>query len=465
MIKKISIIIFVVVVLSLNKEELKAQDYPVSSSWLFNPMYYNSGYLGMGGMTELNIFYRQQWQEIEGAPRVLYGNVQIPINKQITIGGEGIFEEIGLLRSTSLRGGASYHLQLSNNQWINFGIMMGAGKENVIASNTGNINDPVFTPGIDDTWYMSATAGIVYFNRFLELGISAPQLIERDYAYEGSRDPISFGGINYFTTQAAIVLDLDRKSNFTNKTGILYRHRPEVLGDSWEVFTSFTFYDVISAGAGYRNNFGPLVHISIQLKKRARFSYHYDFPTNNIEGFNNGSQEFNLNIGLTDQNYYYIEDTDVSPVVGITETEDEAIALEEDVTVLEEEPEEKIEPEVTEEMVAVEELEDTTNIDEPQFIDEPAITANESVANKYKMNKGHYIVVGSFEIENNAIGYTKELNDAGIKTMMGYRPEAGLYYTYVFYTEENINEALKKVYQIRKINRDDFKKAWILTIR
>ncbi|NMM47245.1 PorP/SprF family type IX secretion system membrane protein [Marinigracilibium pacificum] len=457
--KKLFIILIIVTLGPTFK--IFGQDQPVSSSWLYNPMYYNAGYIGREGMTELNMFYRQQWQKIEGAPRVLYGNIQIPINKQISLGGECLFEEAGLLRSTSMRGGASYHLQMSKNQWLNFGIMLGAGKENVIASSTGNVNDPVFRPGIEDTWFMSATAGVMYFNRFFEVGISAPQLIERDYAYEGSRDNISFGGINYFTSQAAIVLNLDKKSKFKNKTGVLYRHRPEVLGDGWEVFTNFMFYDIVSVGAGYRNNFGPILNVAIQLKKRARFSYQYDFPTNNIDGFNNGSQEFNIAIGLSDQNYYYIEPTVPQVPAVVPQEENQALEFEED-------PIDELIEDVSDVAVAIdpsETVEDTMAVEqqEVEFVDVPA--DEDSPANLYKMNKGHYIVVGSFEVEKNASDYTQKLNNEGIKTVMGYRPEAGLYYTYVFYTESNIEEALKKVYQIRKINRDDFRKAWILTIR
>ena len=75
---------------------------------------------------------------------------------------------------------------------------------------------------------------------------------------------------------------------------------------------------------------------------------------------------------------------------------------------------------------------------------------------------GYYVVLGAFEIYDNAISYSNLLNGKGIKVNYGYVEDRGLYYVYNIHTD-SMAEATLIQNQFQKI--PDFKDAWVHPVK
>jgi hypothetical protein len=80
---------------------------------------------------------------------------------------------------------------------------------------------------------------------------------------------------------------------------------------------------------------------------------------------------------------------------------------------------------------------------------------------KPPFDPGHYVVLGAFEIYENAIIYQESLSKRGIQVGLSYLEERGLYY---IYNQKSPSEesARKMMNQYRKL--PDFKDAWVYSV-
>lgn len=78
------------------------------------------------------------------------------------------------------------------------------------------------------------------------------------------------------------------------------------------------------------------------------------------------------------------------------------------------------------------------------------------------LNKGIYIIVGAFQIPENAIKYAKSIKVKGKSPRVGRYKGNGLYYVYAYATRENLEYARGKRTELRTTSQ--FYNAWILYV-
>lgn len=75
------------------------------------------------------------------------------------------------------------------------------------------------------------------------------------------------------------------------------------------------------------------------------------------------------------------------------------------------------------------------------------------------LRKGYYLVVGAFQIRENAVRYSNRINGLRENSKVGKNPEKNLYYVYVFSTSTDLQLIKDKRTEYRR--RKEFANAWI----
>ena len=102
------------------------------------------------------------------------------------------------------------------------------------------------------------------------------------------------------------------------------------------------------------------------------------------------------------------------------------------------------------------------------FSNTSATNPGESFGNKENnqtipyLEKGMYVIVGAFQIADNAIKYTRSVKIKGQAPAIGRYRENGMYYVYAYTTKDDLEYARARRSELRAMNQ--FYDAWILYV-
>jgi type IX secretion system PorP/SprF family membrane protein len=151
----------------------------LSQKWLYRP-FINPAATGNTPFLELNLFARQQWMGVEGAPstQILSGHSFLP-NINSGVGLTLINEFIGMFHTLDIKIAYAYHLLLNDDIAISFGL---AGNVAWMFRDDSKIDlqNPPATPlpPFKTSMLPNFDAGIEIRNAWLKIGLSAIHLID-----------------------------------------------------------------------------------------------------------------------------------------------------------------------------------------------------------------------------------------------------------------------------------------------
>jgi len=286
--KKLKIIFFLVVC-QYGLHWGMAQKEPQYTQYMYNIGSFNPAYVGSVESTELVALYRAQWLDIPGAPRTLRFGANIPLrNDKMGIGFNVVNDELGPSSQTFVDVAYSYQINVSDDSWLSFGIDAGGSILNVdfTKGNFENPNEPIINNTEINNFYPIIGAGLFMYSDEWYVGLSIPNfLTEGIYNDEIAtivEDKIQYNFIGGY------VFDISERSKF--KPAFLVNY---LQGSPLNVNLSanFLFLDSFTLGASYR--FGNAVSglAGFQLSNSIYLGYSYDYNTNGLGEFNNGSHE------------------------------------------------------------------------------------------------------------------------------------------------------------------------------
>lgn len=282
-----------------------AQQEPVFSHYMFNSLSFNPAYAGNKDMLSIQTAYRMQWVGIEGAPRTLLLNADMPIrNNKMALGFDAYQDKIGDFSVSKFYTSYAYKIQLNTNLRASFGIAAGWENWNLNRNNissSGNV-DPMLNTTNFNKNTLDVRAGTYISNNNFYFGISSTSILENLYNTNGSNAIQR----NYYLT-----------------AGYLYKLSPTLV-----LYPSFLYRDDFSQGGSF--NFTQLVGINsniwfglsyrngtrfisneqlkssntssrvmsmlfdIELNDQFRIGYSYDYSLSILNQFENGSHEINI---------------------------------------------------------------------------------------------------------------------------------------------------------------------------
>ena len=270
-----------------------AQQDPLYSQYILNPLIINPAYSGMTTDLNASVMYRKQWAGFEGSPVTFNANAHIALaNNKMGAGLIILQDQIGTDKTTQITATYAYHLPLNEKLKLSFGLQGG------VINYYSDYSDIKFNPA--DTkftnsseWKPNFGAGLLLYNENFMVGISVPKMLKATSTIES----LSTGLYNQHAYLfAAYVFPISYRIKL--KPWILAR---AVSGApvSFDYAASIKVDDSYTLGLFTRNfsTYGFLAQIN--LGDNLRFGYVFELPTKNSVGTQYTTHELTLGVRLS----------------------------------------------------------------------------------------------------------------------------------------------------------------------
>ncbi len=261
---------------------------PQYTQYMYNIGSFNPAYAGTVENPEISALYRAQWIDIDGAPRTLRFGTNIPwSNEKNGLGINVISDQLGPTTQTFFNAAYSYQINVSEYTKLSFGVNAGGALLNVdfTKGDFEDPNEPLLSNQVFNEFYPTVGAGMFLYDDEWYLGASIPNFLTGSVSEEVAsliNDKIQFTFIGGY------VFELSDQLKF--KPAFL-AHLVQGLPLQFNLSTNFLINDVFTLGAGYRVNNSVSGLAGFQISSGVFVGYSYDYNTNSLGQYNQGSHE------------------------------------------------------------------------------------------------------------------------------------------------------------------------------
>ena len=290
----------------------QAQQDPHYTQYMYNMNVMNPAYAGSKESLSLGLLYRQQWVNVDGAPKTATFSGHSPVGKNVGLGLSVISDKIGPVEENNIYADFSYTLNLGGEHRLAMGIKSGLTLHKVgLYSDIGNGfvpdgNDVAFSENVNNT-YFNIGSGLFYYTQKYYLAFSVPNMLKSKHLDVKANDNgYEFGSEtqHYFLTGGYV---FNVSDNMKFKPSFMLKSAFEV-SPSLDLSANAMFFDKFEIGATYRldDSFGGMVNYAISPS--IRVGYAYDHIVSDLKVTTPASHEFLL---LFDLNFS--KKTSISP--------------------------------------------------------------------------------------------------------------------------------------------------------
>jgi type IX secretion system PorP/SprF family membrane protein len=270
-----------------------SQQDPQYSQYMFNQLAINPAYAGSKEALSATAFIRNQWTDIEGAPKTETFSIHGPLKKKkVGLGFCVIADQIGPKKSVGALGSYAYRIPVKNGK-LAFGLRFG------IFNYTYNWNDIVYKDQADiynthnqtSKIVPTADAGIYYYTNTLYMGLSATHLYSGRLTSVSAMngDDAKLAPHVFFTLGKAWEIN----DNLIFNPSIMVKGAKGSPGTA-DINLSFLIKQRIWAGLSIRSTYGFVAYTQFNVTDKLRLGYSYDFGVNKIGKVGGGSHEIML---------------------------------------------------------------------------------------------------------------------------------------------------------------------------
>lgn len=271
--------------------ELKAQQDPHYTQYMFNTMSVNPAYAGSRGHTVITMLGRMQWLGFRGAPDTQNLSYDSPIGVSgLGLGLNLVNDNIGPSSEIYLNANLSYTIETGLDGNLAFGLRLGGRLLNIDWSKgTRSEEELLFAKNINERFLPSIGAGVYYHTPDWYIGLSVPNFIESEH-YDGGLKTLTTRAVErmHFFFIAGYVFDVSERVRF--KPAVLTK---AVAGAplSIDVSANVLFNDKFRAGLAWRWDDSMSALLGFQVNDSWLIGYSYDLTTSNYNVTNNGTHE------------------------------------------------------------------------------------------------------------------------------------------------------------------------------
>ncbi|HDZ15712.1 hypothetical protein LCGC14_0634160 [marine sediment metagenome] len=295
--RSIYISFFLLIGILLISTKSYAQKEPQYTQYMYNIGSFNPGYVGTVQTPEFSGLYRAQWLDVEGSPRTLRVGANVPLsNETMGLGLNIISDQIGPSTQTYVELAYSYQLNVTDKTKLSFGMDVGGSFLNVDFSKGTfeNPGEPILGGETISKFYPTVGAGFfLYEDDIWYLGTSIPNFLT-DGIYNDDVATIIDDKLQ-FNFIGGYVFDINETLKFKPAFLINLVSGAPV---NTNLSANFLYDSRFTLGASYR--FGNAVSglAGFQITDAAFIGYSYDYNTNPLGEFSNGSHEVILKFYL-----------------------------------------------------------------------------------------------------------------------------------------------------------------------
>ena len=272
--------------------QLKAQQLPLFTQYLFNKYVFNPAVTGTEDNFSATANYRYQWQGVTDAPRTYIMSVHGPHKfKSFGLGGALYTDVTGPTSKTGAYLSYAYHLQVTDNTKLSLGLSGGLLQYRVDGTKI-TLADPgdlalvntLLNKVIPDFGF----GGYWYGDKFY-VGLSVPQFIQGrlDFSDDGAQSLSRL--TSHFYLNSGYTFNVNNDFGFEPSMMMRFSYPviPQldiafraIYQDSYYLGLMRRTQDAFAVMAGYQT-----------VNKKFTFGYSYDITQNELSVFSNGSHE------------------------------------------------------------------------------------------------------------------------------------------------------------------------------
>ena len=286
-------IFFASILALLSIIDVKAQQDPHYTQYMYNMNVINPAYAGSKENLAIGLLFRKQWVEIEDAPTTFTATGHAPVGKNVGIGLSVISDRIGPVEENNIYGDFSYTLNLGGEHRLAFGIKAGVTLQNIGLNSEIAASLPVPTDGAfaenTSNANLNIGTGIFYYTNKYYLAFSVPNMLKATHLdYNG----VQYGNdIQHYFLTGGYVFDLTPRLKFKPFFMVKSAFNAPT---SFDISTNFLMFDKLELGVSYRNQDAVSGLINFKINDGIRIGYAYDYITSRINAVSKSSHEFIL---------------------------------------------------------------------------------------------------------------------------------------------------------------------------
>lgn len=281
--------IVVLVVLALTG---RAQQDPLFTQYMNNPVLINPAYAGSSTNLNISGVFRKQWVSMNWSPTTTTLSVSSPFrDHDVGLGFTFVNDQIGPLHQTGVYIDYARNLRFSNNRNLSLGLKAGF---NYFDANLLNLIMYEYDPYIaldphKSDFLPNFGVGVFYHTQKYYIGLSVPKLVRNSYnKQENTLEVVGREERHYYLT-AGYVFTIDDP---------LWKFKPSMMARvvngapaSLELSGTLIFYETVWFGLTYRFGDAIAAHARWQINDRIQLGYSYDLNNSRLRFYNHGSHE------------------------------------------------------------------------------------------------------------------------------------------------------------------------------
>ncbi len=277
-----------------------AQQDPLYSQYILNPMVINPAYAGLNNNFNASLSYRSQWGGFEGNPTTFNLNSHISlVDNRVGAGLLIVQDKIGNVTNTEFQAAGSYKLQLED-KVFSFGMQAGVINFRSDASqlNLADPGDPAFTNNENLTKPNIGAGAAIKSEKFF-VGLSVPRLLSTTFK-SNQGDQFDLYNQHYYLFGSYV---FTMSSRIRLKPAVLFR---TVKGSPVSTDLNFNVnIDQIYQAGVFTRNFNTYgLQLQALLKDQFRLGYTFEIPTANSVGTQFNTHEILLGIKMSLLNFH-----------------------------------------------------------------------------------------------------------------------------------------------------------------
>lgn len=277
-----------------------AQQLPLFSQYYFNSFIYNPANTGQETGTTLGLVGRKQFTGLSNSIGTYAATLQSRNGESKS--GFGLYaynDQVNLFRTNSISGSYAYHIPLSRERTLSFGLALTALDHKYNASNFYLVNpeDPIVALlGEEGGFTVDANAGVnMDFGKF-SMGLANLQMLQNQEAFKNNANSKTLYTLaNQWIFNAGYKIAINE--NLELNPYLLYRKTQAAPGQvDLNVFLNWT--DKGYAGIAYRDGMSFSTMLGITVNKTITLGYSYDITNNKLRTALGNTHEVALRFDL-----------------------------------------------------------------------------------------------------------------------------------------------------------------------
>lgn len=273
-----------------------SQNFQRYAQMNFSQAMLNPAALAIDAEYQVDLMFRNQWFQFEGAPTTFAANGQYELDFDMAVGLNFQHDRIGASQSNSVSGQYAYRAHFGNSNALIFGI--GLGIESKTSDFSGallnDVGDPAFAQSYSKVFFNSSF-GIYYYSPRFYVGASVPQMFQTNF---GADDGFNIEKWHYYASTGLYLEGGDNYMFNPNLQVKLVRGAP-IQGD---LILRNTLYNRFSIVAGFSSEIAVIAGVDVLITPFLRVGYSYNHSVGNLSRISGMTNEFHIGCGLPYRN-------------------------------------------------------------------------------------------------------------------------------------------------------------------